>query len=335
MDFGLALTGLAQQDADRDLGERFRDLVHTVHVSETLGFDYLTMGQHFLTDPLQQLQALPVMARLSAESEHLRLIPTLLTPHQNPVYLAEALTTIDVMSGGRVGVNFAQGYRDVEFDAFGVQRGQRARRFEAVVETVLALWSGEPVTRTEPWWSLEDVRIMTHPVQRPHPPVWIAANADVAVKRAATWGLPWAINPHATLETIRRQVELYRQTARSAGHQADIALPLGRELFCGRTREEAFEVAGPYIASKYDSYSAWGQDKALPGEEDFRSPLEELADDRFIIGSPEDCITQLRAYESLGIGRVHLRVIWPGMPLDQALEGLRRFAEEVMPAFRN
>ncbi len=335
MQFGLMLTGLAQQDPDKDLGERFRDMVRTVEVCDELGFDYVTMGQHFLSDPLQQMQAIPVLARLSAVTERMRLVPTLLTPHQSPVYIAEVLTTLDVISGGRMGVNFAQGYRDAEFEAFGVQRSEIGRRFEATVETVLALWSGEPVTRHEPWWSLDDVRLMTRPVQDPHPEAWVAANADVAIKRAARWGLPWSVNPHATFTMLERQIALYRETLEEHGHDPTIGLPLGRELYCGETRESALAEAGPFIAEKYTSYSQWGQEKALPGEEDFTQPLEELAAGRFILGSAEDCIEEIEKYRAFGIDRIHMRVIWPGMELDQALEALERFATKVMPAFRD
>src|SRR5207237_4649989 len=151
-------------------------------------------------------------------------------------------------------------------------------------------------------------------IQRPHPPIWMAANADVGVRRAARLGLPWNINNHADYPTIERQVALYRETARASGHDPGLPLPLGRELYCARDRETAIEEAARYLSAKYDAYAAWGQDRELPGQPSFLAAFEERARDRFIIRSPEDCGRELRRYTKLGVGSLHLRMNWPDMP---------------------
>jgi alkanesulfonate monooxygenase SsuD/methylene tetrahydromethanopterin reductase-like flavin-dependent oxidoreductase (luciferase family) len=332
--FGVSLLGLTQQPVGEDMSARADETVRWVHQARDLGFDHLTSGQHFLTAPLQQLQAVPVLARLIPESGRMRLAPTLLASLHNPVDLAETLGSLDVLSGGRLTVSFALGYRDEEYSAFDVRRGERVERMGAVIRTLRALWSGEKVTSTEPWWRLRDAEVTLRPVQRPHPPIWIAANADVAIARAARWGLPWNINPHADLATVNRQVRVYRSAAAEAGHDPDIPLPIDRELYCGATQEAAFREAGPYLAAKYGSYSGWGQQKALPGHDDFTAPLAELARDRFIVGDVEHCIGEVRRYLDLGIGDAHFRMNWPGMPLGQAMDAMARFAEQALPELR-
>lgn len=332
MEFGVSLLGLAQQPRDEDLSARFEQLLVFVHAVRDAGFSHVTTGQHFLLDPLQVIQPVPLLARLIPETGRMRLISTLVAPLHNPVELAETWASLDVLSGGRVGLSLALGYRDVEYDAFGVDPTTRVRLLREVVDTVRALWTQDRVTAEGERFWLDGATCTTRPVQRPHPPIWIAANADAAVERAARWGLPWNINAHARYGTIARQVELYRIAAREAGHQ-ELPFPLARELYCAETREEALRLAGPYLAAKYDAYDAWGQDDALPGDEDFAVPLEQLADDRFIIGTPEDCAREIQRYRALGVDRMHLRMNWPGMPLHVALDGLRRFASEVMPRF--
>jgi alkanesulfonate monooxygenase SsuD/methylene tetrahydromethanopterin reductase-like flavin-dependent oxidoreductase (luciferase family) len=332
--FGISVLGLTQQPVGEDMSARSAETLRWVRRARDLGFDHLTTGQHFLTAPLQQLQAIPVLARLIPESGRMRLVPTLLASLHNPVELAETLGSLDVLSGGRLTVSFALGYRDEEYLAFGVRRAERVERMGAVIRTLRALWSGEPVTSTEPWWRLRDAEVTLRPVQRPHPPLWIAANADAAIVRAARWGLPWNINPHSDLATVTRQVRLYREAAAEAGHDPDIALPIDREMYCGASQEAAFREAGPYIAAKYASYSRWGQHKALPGRHDFTAPPEELSQDRFIVGDAEHCATELRKYLDLGIGHAHFRMNWPGMPLGQAMDAMARVAEEVLPQLR-
>jgi alkanesulfonate monooxygenase SsuD/methylene tetrahydromethanopterin reductase-like flavin-dependent oxidoreductase (luciferase family) len=77
----------------------------------------------------------------------------------------------------------------------------------------------------------------------------------------------------------------------AAGRPAEaIFLEQGEPLF------RALETAVPYLAEKYRSYADWGQDRALPGQESFRVPFEELQQSRFILGSPDDCIEQLLPY---------------------------------------
>lgn len=333
MEFGVSLLGLAQQPRDEDLGQRFEQLLTFVHAIRDEGFDHVTTGQHFLLDPLQVIQPVPLLARLIPETGTMRLVSTLVAPLHNPVEMAETWASLDVLSGGRVGLSLALGYRDVEYAAFGVDPLRRVRRLRELVDTVRALWTEDAVTVKGEGFMLAGATCTSRPVQRPHPPIWIAANADAAVARSARWGLPWNINAHARYETIARQVTLYRETAAAAGHP-EPTFPMARELYCADTREEALRIAGPYLAAKYDAYDTWGQDKALPGDEDFAVPLQELARDRFILGSPDDCAREIERYRALGVDRIHLRMNWPGMPLDLSLDGLRRFAAEVIPRFR-
>lgn len=332
--FGVSLLGLTQQPEDEDMQQRFADTLRWAHHAESVGFDYLTTGQHFLTAPLQQLQALPVLTRLIPETQRVGFVATLLAPLYSPVYLAETLGSMDILSGGRITVSFALGYRDEEYAAFGVQRKDRVARMNAMISTLRQLWSGDEVTRTEPWWALDRARVTLRPVQRPHPPIWIAANSDAAVARAARWGLPWNINSHSDLATIDRQVTLYRKAAKEAGHDPSTALPLERELYCGRNNSAALEEAGPFLAEKYSTYHTWGQHKALPKNDDFTVPLHELMKDRFVIGDANHCVSELRRYLNLGVNRMHFRMNWPGMGLQQALDSMTRVAEHVLPALR-
>lgn len=334
MEFGLSISAMIQQPRDSDMAVRLGEIVEWVEEARDLGFSYVLTGQHYLTDPYQAFQPLPLLARLAPVSGRMRLFATLLLPLHHPVDLAEQLATVDVISGGRVGVSAARGYRVEEFRAFGIASRDATSRMVECLDCVRRLWSGEPVTYAGRHFRLAGETIGIRPVQRPHPPIWVAAHADAAVARAARLGLPWNISGHVDFQTIERQVGLYREEARRGGHDPDVRLPLHRELFCAETRELALREAARYLAGKYDTYAGWGQDQALPDGSSFRRPLEDLAQDRFIIGDPDDCERELRRYEALGIGRCHLRMVWAEMPLDVARSSLRLFAREVAPRFR-
>jgi alkanesulfonate monooxygenase SsuD/methylene tetrahydromethanopterin reductase-like flavin-dependent oxidoreductase (luciferase family) len=107
-----------------------------------------------------------------------------------------------------------------------------------------------------------------------------------------------------------------------------------REVFCARDRATALATAGPALAAKYGAYTRWGQDDALPGEDAFDRPLDELCRDRFVLGSPEECYEDLSRYLALGVDHLLLRMHWPGLPLSASLQSLRLLSDEVLPALR-
>ena len=334
MKLGLSLTGMGQQPVGTDMHAHYQQIVEYVRHANNLGFDFIYQGQHYLTAPYQQLQTIPMLSRLAGEADGMEIVATLLIPHQHPVDLAEQMATLDIITGGKFIVAGALGYRDEEYNAFNVNPKYRVSRYMECLQIVEQLWTGEPVTFNGTHFQLENAQMILKPVTQPKPPFWLAANSDAAIKSAATNGLTWYVNPHANFPTIKRQIALYQQTAEEANVQVPEALPMGRELFVHRDAATAWKVAAPYLSGKYEAYSQWGQDKALPEDDKFADEFQELAKDRFIVGSPEDCIGELKRYEELGIDQVSLRMNWPGMPLSDAIKGLEDFASSVMPSLR-
>lgn len=335
MKLGLSLTGIGQQPVGTDMHAHYLQILEYVRHAKELGFDFIYQGQHYLTAPYQQLQTIPLLSRLAAEADGMQIVATLLIPLQHPVDLAEQMATLDIITGGNFIVAGALGYRDEEYNAFNVNPKFRVSRYMECIQIVNALWTGQPVTFKGKHFALTDAQMILKPMTQPKPPFWLAANSDAAIQRAARNELTWYVNPHANFATIDRQIKLYHQTAAESGTIVPSALPMGRELFVHSDAETAWKIAGPYLSGKYEAYSQWGQDKALPSDDQFATEFQELAKDRFIIGSPEDCITELKRYEALGIDQVSLRMNWPGMPLADGIRGLEAFASNVMPSFRD
>ncbi|MBI2202552.1 MAG: LLM class flavin-dependent oxidoreductase [Candidatus Rokubacteria bacterium] len=300
------------------------------------GWDAVASGQHYLSEGMSQLQLIPFLARLAAEAGAMTgIVGVLLAGLHHPVEVAECIASLDVIWGGNLVFGVGLGYRDVEFDAFNVPRGQRVRRFEQCLEIVKRLWTEEAVTVENDVCRLSKVTLTCRPVQRPHPPIWVAANSDNAVRRAARIGDTWFINPHATTEAIKRQMPLYREELARAGKPFPAVLPFFKEILCAKDTRTAIDIAGPYLDAKYRTYAAWGQDAVLPGNDTFRQPLESLLRDRFVLGSPEECYEQLRpCWEEVGANFLVLRTHWSGMPVAHALASMRLISDELLPALR-
>ena len=90
----------------------------------------------------------------------------------------------------------------------------------------------------------------------------------------------------------------------------------------------------PAAATKYEAYAQWGQDNVLPSGETFHLPIEQLRQDRFIVGDPAYCIEHIaRHRERLGIQQMGFRLHWPGMPHQRVMQAIALLGEHVLPHF--
>ena len=332
----LSLIVRGQHPAGDDIRARHEDDLALVRRAEALGFDGLVKGSHYSAHPLQSVQQIPFLAQVATLAPRLRLICGLvLLPLHKPLDIAEQLATLDILSGGKLVFGCGIGYRDVEFKAFGLTRREAAARFEEGLAAVKRLWTEDFVDMTGTHFVLDRANSTVKPLQKPHPPIWIGANADVAVRRAARLGDCWYINPHSTLTTLARQMEIYRRALDEYGKPFPAELPMRREVFVAHSRDEAIRLARPYLETKYKTYREWGQDKVMPEGDDFDHDFAELLADRFLIGSAAEIADQLIDLQRrFGMNHLVASLHWPGMPNSLALEQMQILAEEVMPMVR-
>ena len=301
------------------------------------GWNAVGTGQHYLSEGMSQLQLIPFLARLAAEAgEMTGVAGVLLINLHNPVEVAECIASLDVIWRGNFVFGVGLGYREVEFDAFKVPKGQRLRRFEECLEIVKRLWTEDKVSVETDVCTLANVTLTCRPVQKPHPPIWFAANNDAAVRRAARLGDAWFVNPardhgqhHAPDGPIPRRARAPGKAATARAGRSS------RRSTARRTGRRPWSWPGHISVRKYRAYASWGQDAVLPDGDTFRQPFEALLRDRFVLGSPEDCYEQLRpCWEAVGANFLFFRTHWLGMPLAHALASMRLMSDELLPALR-
>jgi alkanesulfonate monooxygenase SsuD/methylene tetrahydromethanopterin reductase-like flavin-dependent oxidoreductase (luciferase family) len=334
MRFGLIVS--KQHPPGVSMVDRFREHVDQVRAARAAGLDLIVMGQHYLSSPFQEMQTMPALARLAAEAGPMRIGATvLLLPLLNPVDVAEQVATLDVITEGRFVCGVGLGYREEEYEAFGIQGKERVPRFVESLEVIKRLWTEDEVTHRGRYFTLTRARLAMKPVQKPHPPVWFAANNDAAVARAARMADAWIINPHAKLAVLEQQMRLYRKALEEAGRPFPAELPIIKELYVAPDRRTAVQECRPFLEAKYKAYGAWGQDKALPAGDSFDMGFEELVRDRFVIGDPDECAREIRRYaDALGVTTFVFRVQWPGMEQAKVLRSIQLLGERVVPALR-
>jgi alkanesulfonate monooxygenase SsuD/methylene tetrahydromethanopterin reductase-like flavin-dependent oxidoreductase (luciferase family) len=332
MKLGLMLSN--QYQLGESAAQRMDEVVEQVDLMRELGYDLFLLGQHHLATPFQQPSSVPFLARLAVNGGQMRLgIAVFLLPLHNPVDIAEQVATLDAISHGRMIVGVGLGYRPEECAAFGIKMSERVPRMLEGLEVMRRLWTQDHVDFAGRFYTVPNSQSTIRTVQQPHPPIWMAANQDVAVRRVGKLGHTWIMNPHVTLDLLRQQVEVYRTSLAEAGHPFPSELPLLREAWVAPTREQAWAEAGPFLASKYQVYESWGQDKVVPADQHFARPLEDLARDRFIVGTPDDLLSEANRYATeLGATTLILRIQWAGMQQERILKAIQLIGERVLTA---
>jgi alkanesulfonate monooxygenase SsuD/methylene tetrahydromethanopterin reductase-like flavin-dependent oxidoreductase (luciferase family) len=333
--FGLMIR--AQYPRDDDMVQRFDEICAVARLAEQLGFECITKGMHYGASPLGDYQQIPFLARIMTEAPSCRLNAgvVLLSLHK-PLDIAEQFASLDVMSKGKVILGVALGYRDLEFKAFGTTERDRVLRLEENLIAIKRLWTEDQVSMKASHFELDGVTLGMRPVQKPHPPIWMGANADPAIRRAARLADCWYIPPHNRVDTVLRQLDVYRRELDACGKPFPDELPMRREVFVADDRKQALQLCGPALERKYQAYVQWGQDKPMPEGDELDMAFGELLKDRFLIGSADEVAGAiLDIVRPTGVNHLIISTHWPGMETSVAMDSMRRFAEEVMPTVRS
>jgi alkanesulfonate monooxygenase SsuD/methylene tetrahydromethanopterin reductase-like flavin-dependent oxidoreductase (luciferase family) len=324
MRFGLILDGGNKPGHPRD--QAFREILERAILARRYGFHSLWTGPGYLN---QGWHPTVLLSRITSEVPGMELGMVGILPLYHPVELAEQISTLDVICGGKFVLAAAIGWRDFQFRAFGVPPGQRLSRFLEVLDSLKQLWTQERVSHAGQHFRIHDVPGAGLPVQRPHPKILIAANLDPGVNRAAAIADGWLISSRATLPTVARQLELYRHGLRSSGRPGYVAA--WREMYVAADRAQAIATVRPHVEWLYHDRAALGHNRALPEADRIDVPFEQVLEGRFILGSPDECVAEVRKYQAVGVEELILRCQWPGMEAGETLKAIERFGRDVLP----
>lgn len=309
MKIGLFLT--AQFAPGAPVAAEVERILGEAAAAEESGLDSIFLGHHYLARSAF-LQPVSLLGYLAAATRRVQLgLGVYLASLHNPVALAEELATLDVLSRGRLIAGLGAGYREVEYRALGIPYEQRFKRLEEAVEVMRALWSGEPITRSGLFGSIDKARLVLRPAQPGGPPLWLGAFGPQGIARAARLGTPWLIPPDGDRVALQERFADYRRLLADHGQAVQREYPMLREVAVAETRAEAERMALDYLAPLYRQYRNWEAARAVS--------LDDLVNSYALVGTPDDIAAQLSWY-STEIGATHVicRTAWPGMPAAQA-----------------
>jgi probable F420-dependent oxidoreductase len=199
-------------------------LVERARLAEDAGFESLWVGDHIALPAGEgnppRLEAMVALTYLAAVTSRVRLgVGLIVLPQRQPVLLAKQLTSIDVLSGGRLTVAVGAGYVEPELNAMGVSLAERGARTDEYLAAMRALWAAAPSFDGR-FVSFSGVVQHPSPVQRPHPPIVVGGHSPAAYRRAVRHGsgwYGWGLDVEQTAQALRALAETARGEQRPAG----------------------------------------------------------------------------------------------------------------------
>ncbi len=336
-DFGLHYSC---QSVDGEWNALYSELLSQIQEAESLGYSSISVAEHhFLSDGWVP-SPLVFLGGVAAVTDSVDLVSNVVVlPLHHPVAVAERATVLDLISGGRLKLGVAIGWRDEEFEGYGRDKTERVARVVDGVKFIRKLTAERNVSYEGKAYTFEDIDLTPRPVQQPIP-IWYGGQSEYAVKRAAHIADAWSVSPIETRDELATKDKLYRDELQAAGRSTDsVRTPLRREAYIAEDDETAWAEVGESLLYEYEDvygdYDDIGHsfDSETPGQDAIEA-LRAHAEDRFIVGSPETAIEELERYrETLDVDEFILRMHFPGLDPKKAATSMRLLANKVMPHF--
>src|SRR5215831_19026736 len=242
---------------DRPPSKIIDEAIAVVAAASRMGFEWVSIGQHWLSHPTVWPQPFPMLARLAPETGAMRLkTSVLLLPLLNAVDVAENVATLDHICHGRLDVGVAIGYREKELEAAGQTRRDRVPKLEESLILMKLLWSGEEVTFPGKYVRLTAARMGFRPYQAPHPPLEMGAQSVGATRRAARLTDGVFFGPQIAWDSVVKLALVFRDARQEAGLAPGI-IGASRALIVGPNRQAAAMAARAYLEKTFAMYRAW------------------------------------------------------------------------------
>ncbi|HEX9684007.1 MAG TPA: LLM class flavin-dependent oxidoreductase [Acidimicrobiales bacterium] len=308
--------------------EQFPAALEMVKWADERGFDMAVVSEHHSAEDGYLPSPLVMCGAFAGATTTIGInVAALLVPLHDPVRLAEDMAVLDNLSGGRVSYVVGIGYRDVEFEMFGVDRKGRGQLVESHIGIMQQAWTGEPFA-----YNGTTVTVRPTPLTQPHPLLFYGGSTRVAAERAARLGLgffPAIGDPE--LATI------YTEACAAEGRDPGLVmLPNsgGGFMHVAEDPERDWAIIQRHAMHEAKMYASW-QNGPQRSEVhiDTDDPAELRTSGQYLVVTPEECVDL--ANERGDLGTLLFHPLMGGLPVDMAWAGLELFADEVLPKIRS
>ena len=333
--------------ADNSHGNLYEETAQEIIRGEELGFYSAWLAEHHFTRYGLGSAPLVIASNILARTKKIRLgTAVLVPPLHHPVRLAEETAALDVLSNGRLDVGFGRGTAGAEFRGYNIDHEESQERFQEGIRIVQGLWTTPEFSYQGKYFQMDQANLVPPPVQKPHPPVYIAASrTPMTLQFAVSTGHPIIVgNVQDTVEALDL-CHRFAEMSKASGHNVPISdIPFFRYLHVAETEFQARKNAEAHLNWVQDILQ-WRRTFTQGTEvykhlEDWRRTRTELPPtydylvaNRAIVGSPEQCVAKIREIQASGIEYFGCNFSFGGMKHSTVLRSMELFAQEVMPHF--
>ena len=331
----------------------YHQALEQICLADELGFDQVWEVEHHFLEEYSHSSAPEVfLSAAAAMTKNIHIcqgIALCLPQINHPARIAERAAALDIISNGRLEFGTGRSATWTELGGFRVEPNDTKEMWDEVIRAIPRMWTEETFSWKGKYFEMPARAILPKPVQKPHPPMWVAVSSPETAIQAAERGMGLLGVSLGTPDEYAQRVRDYRriiQDCEPVGKFVNNCVNGVGWMYCGESDEEARAVGGSgamafmnsashltgvgavYPSPAYGSQASAIQLRTRPG--DVAGPVRQSTP----IGSPETVIEALRAWEEIGVDRMVFLINYDQViPHPKILESLRRFAREVMPAF--
>jgi alkanesulfonate monooxygenase SsuD/methylene tetrahydromethanopterin reductase-like flavin-dependent oxidoreductase (luciferase family) len=338
--------------------DRFQAAIDQMVAADQNNFTHVWMVEHhFLEEYAHSSAPDAVLGAVAALTENVRIgfgVKLMPFGYNHPLRNAEMTATMDLVSKGRVEVGTGRSFSRVELEGFNVDPKNTRAQWEEGTRIMVEAWTSERMSWDSPTFQVPERCVLPKPIQKPHPPLWMAATSSDSHEVAGRLGFGvLSFTVMVPLDEIKQRVAIYEKALESAdpiGHFANHAVGTYTVIHCADDTETAKRQAAEgiktfmrrsvEIAAKT---AAWMEGKVPDmaylnqvAKVDLDQLTFEFLDDNdmCIVGDPERCIEKVRKYEEVGVTQlIGSHDVW-GMPEEQKRRSIELFGQHVIPKFR-
>ncbi len=334
--------------------DRYKQVLAQVELADEVGFHYFwTVEHHFLREFSHCSAPEVLYGAVSQRTKRIRIghaVALLPSQYNHPVRVAERAAVLDILSDGRMDLGTGRSTTLIEMDGFQVNPQETKEQWREAVSMIPRMWTEDPYSHEGRFFQIPPRSVIPKPVQKPHPPVWVACAQPESFRSAGEMGLGVLCFNLGGYEQMVERVGLYREGLKSAspvGQFVNDQVAAMCLIHCGEDDEEARRVAAPegawFVHRAADLYGSWqGREvpdsykvavSAIQEERVDRTIDDHLKSGAFAMGTPETVIKVLKKYQEAGVDQVLCFMQMGNLPHSRIMDSIKLFGRHVIPYF--